>query len=263
MNEKLLSADPRQIDAALRTQLASASMASQVLLRRCQSEKDAPYLAIIQQSLARAGLILAHAELAWKLEDEDELRAVFGAVELVSWFRDRTEQTAPLLELLGITLTFHTNEAVLVTQADDALLESLLFALLSNGAKAMPDGGRLSVTLSKTPRAAVITVGDEGEGLSEEALERLFGDGVPQPDLTPGAGAGLGLRLARAIAELHGGLFMLDTAPGGGVRAVVSLPLRDGRPSRLKAPDGGLALRDRALAALADVLPAEAFLMKK
>lgn len=262
MDEKLLSADPRQIDASLRAQLADVSMASQVLLRKCTSEKDEAYLAIIHRAAMRANLILEHVELTRRLEDEDELRAAFGAEELVSWCRDRVEHTAPLLENLGITLSFHAKETALVTQADSALLEHLLFALLSNGAKAMPDGGHLSVTLSKTNRAAVLTVGDDGEGLSESAMNRLFGEGDPDPDLTPGAGAGLGLRLAHTIAEVHGGLLILDTAPGGGTRAAVSLPLREGRPSRLQSAEPPIALRDRALVALSDVLSAEVYTFK-
>lgn len=260
MEEKLLSVDPRQIDAALRAQLADVSMASQVLLRKCTSEKDGAHLAMIHRAAMRANLILEHVELARKLEDEDELRAVFGAEDLVSWCADRVEHTAPLLESMGITLSFHTRETALVTQADGMLLEHLLFALLSNGAKAMPAGGQLTVTLSKTNRTAVLTVGDEGGGLSEDAMNRLFGRGDPDPDLTPGAGAGLGLRLARTIAEVHGGLLILDTAPGGGTRAAVSIPLREGRPSRLQSANPPLALRDRALVALSDVLPAEVYL---
>lgn len=262
MDEKLLSVDPRQIGAALRTQLADVSMASQVLLKKCTSEKDAAYLAIIQRAAMRATLIAERLELVCRLEDEDELRAVFGAEDLVSWCRDRVEHTAPLLEKAGITLSFRTEETTLVTQADSGLLEHLLFALLSNGAKALPDGGQLTVSLSGTGRAAVLTVGDNGDGMSESAMNRLFGEGDPDPDLTPGAGAGLGLLLARAIAEAHGGLLIVDTAPGGGTRATVSLPLRDGRPTRLQSANPPSSIRDRALVALSDALPAEAYTIK-
>ena len=260
MNDNLLSADPRQWDAAIRNQLASISMASQVLLKRCASEQDASLLLSIHQASMRIALVMEHTGLAAKLEDEDELRAVFGALDLVSWCRERVETAAPLLEMMGVTLTFRCEEASMVTQADGGQLEHLLFALLSNGAKAMPKGGSLTVTLSRTSRAAVLTVGDEGEGVGEEALERLFGQTPPTPDLTPGAGAGLGLKLSRAIAEVHGGLLMVDTAPGGGTRAVVSLPLRSGRPSRLQSTPHSGSLRDRALVGLSDVLPPEAFL---
>ena len=263
MNDNLLSADPRQVGAAIRSQLAAVSLASQVLMKRCEREKDTPYLAAIHQAAMRAALIVEHAELAAKLEDEDELRAVFGAQELVDWCGKRVEETAPLLEPLGVTLSFRTQESALVTQVDGDLLEHLLFALLSNGAKAMPEGGHLTVTLSKTPRAAVLTVGDEGEGLSERAMDRLFGEAPLDPDLTPGAGAGLGLRLARTIAEIHGGLLIMDTAPGGGTRAVVSLPLREGRSPRLQSSAPDLPLRDRALRGLADILPAEAFISRE
>lgn len=106
-------------------------------------------------------------------------------------------------------------------------------------------------------------MGDEGCGLSGQALARLSTDKPLPPDLTPGAGAGFGLRLARTIAEIHGGLMILESAPGAGTRVAVSLPLREGYRPRLESPRTALEGFDRALVALSDVLPAEAFLPKQ
>ncbi len=260
MNDNLLSVPHEQADAAVRAQLAAASLAAQVLQRRCTDPEDAEYLARIRLAAARGTQIIDRAALARRLADEDELRVVFGAVDLAACCREVCEAAEPLLLHSGVTLTFRTEEAALTTQADRELVEQLLFALLSGGAQAMPGGGALTLTLTKTPRSAVITVGDEGAGLSGEALERLFGGDAPTPDLTPGAGDGLGLPLARAIAESHGGLLVLDTAPGGGVRAAAALPLRDGRPPRLRDPGLPASLRERAVTALADALPTSVFL---
>ena len=86
---------------------------------------------------------------------------------------------------------------------------------------------------------------------------RILGD--DGPNLLPGAGAGFGLRLARTIAELHGGLMILENDPGHGVRAAVCLPIREERRMRLESPRPVEHGFDRGLVALADVLPLEAF----
>ena len=260
MNREPLSADPRQVDSALRTQLNDISAACQLLQRRAQ-ERDQEYLAVIYRGTLRAMRILEQRELARRLEDEDELRVEFADLELVDWCRKIAGHAGELLADLGISVSFQTELAQLSTLGDEMLLEQLLYALLSNAAKAMAGGGRLSVTLGRRGDNAVLTVGDEGQGMSEESLARLFqgGDG---PDLSPGAGAGFGLRLARTIAELHGGLMILENDPGQGVRAAVCLPVREGHRARLESPRAAEHGFDRGLVALADVLPLEAFSLR-
>ena len=254
MEKTILSADPRQVNAAMRTYLAEISMASQVLQRRLEEGRELEYLAVINRASARAAHLLDQLELARRLGDEDELRVNSATVDLVSWGREVTGPMAELLRTVGVELVFSTDLHTLITLADTALLEHMLLELVSNAVKAMPGGGTLRVTLQNTGKAAVLSVSDEGSGLSEEALERFFGENR-EPDLAPGAGAGLGLRLARAAAEAHGGLMMLDTAPGRGVRVAVSLPLREGRRERLRSPEVSLNARDRALRGLSEVLP--------
>lgn len=260
LNELLRGAGEEQISAAFRGPLAEASMAAQVLARRCTDGKDRMYLGVICRSVARALCVLEQVELTARLTDEDELRAVFSTEDLAELCRRVTDTAADLLGPMGITVEFSPETEPLTTQVDEGQMERLLYELIANGAKAMPEGGRLSVRLSRTERAAVITVGDEGQGMSPEAMERLFGTGVPAPDLSPAAGAGLGLPLARAIAEVHGGMLVMETAPESGVKAAVALPLREERHNRLKSPPPEEYRRDRALVALSDVLPIRAFL---
>ena len=263
MNREPLSADARQMDGALRQQLNDVSAACQMLQRRCESERDMEYLEVIHRAVLRSVRILQNRELARRLEDEDELRAVYGTVELVDWCRTLTGEAAELLETMELTLAFRTELTALITLADEELLSQMVLELLSNAAKHTPAGGRLSVSLLKRVDSAVITVGDEGDGLGEEALARLYSGQAESLDLTPEAGAGLGLRLARTFAEIHGGLMMVDTAPGGGVRVAVSIPLREEHRERMKSPSDLSGGYERALVALSDVLPARAFRMGK
>ena len=260
MNELLSAAGVEQISAAFRGPLAEASMAAQMMAKRCENEKDRIYLGSICRAVARAVCVLEQVELTRKLTDEDELRAVFSTEDLADLCRQAADTAAALLEPVGITVEFTAEQDPLTTQVDEGQIERLLYELIANGAKAMPEGGRLTVRLSRTERAAVISVGDEGHGMSPEAMERLFGGGAGEPDLSPEAGAGLGLPLARTIAEVHGGMLMVETAPEAGVRAAVALPLREERHSRLKSPAPRENRRERALTVLSGVLPPEAFL---
>ena len=263
MNREPLSADLRQQDGALRTQLNDMSAACQMLRRRCQSERDMEYVDIIHRAILRSVRVLQNRELARRLEDEDELRAVYGTVELVDCCRMLTEDAAELLETMDIVLSFRTELTALTTLADEELLGHLVLELLSNAAKHTKAGGRLQVSLFRKGDSAVITVGDEGAGLRDETLAGLAGAGSFAPDLTAEAGAGMGLRLARTIAEIHGGLMIVDTAPGGGTRVAVSIPLREGYRDRLKSPVDLTGGYDRALVALSDVLPNEALRLKR
>lgn len=217
------------------------------------------YLEVIHRAVLRSARILGNRELARRLEDEDELRAVFATMELVGWCRELTERAAELLKLLDITLSFRSELTALTTLGDQRLLEHMVLELLSNAAKHTQAGGRLSLSLIRREKTAVLTVGGEGEGLREETLARLLGGEESSPDLTARAGAGLGLRLARTIVEIHGGLMILETAPGAGARVAVSLPLREGHRTRLQSPSEPAGGYDRVLVALSDVLPAEAF----
>ena len=120
----------------------------------------------------------------------------------------------------GVTLRLETGEASPI-RADPRKVTQVLVNLLQNALDATPAHGQ--VTLRVQPRiggGAVFEVDDTGPGLAEEMRGRLFLAGA-----TPkAAGNGLGLRLARAIAEQHGGSLRLEDRPGGGCRAVLELP---------------------------------------
>ncbi len=254
-NKEPLARDPYQYAAAVRTQLSDISGASQ-MLKRNATEQEKQYLAIINRAVIRTAQTVYEEELARRLEDDYNLQANYAAVDLADWFRRTTERAAELLAEAGIRLQCSCKDSVILTLADRELLDEMLYALLSNAARAAK--GRVLVYLARREENAVLTVGDEGAGMDEAALERLLGtDAVP--DLTPGAGAGIGLRLCRAIAELHGGILMLETGPDTGTRAAVTLKIREDQCLHpLESPNLGENI-DRALFALSGVLPLQCF----
>ena len=88
-------------------------------------------------------------------------------------------------------------------------------------------GGSAHVSLIEAEGEAILRVDDNGPGIPADQIEAIlepFTRGETSRNRTTG-GAGLGLTLARAIAEQHGGSLKLANHPGGGLRAEVRIPV--------------------------------------
>lgn len=105
-----------------------------------------------------------------------------------------------------------------VVKADPSQLEQLLINLIKNGLEASPANGVVHIGWSVDANGTTIDIEDEGEGLSD--TENLF---VPFFTTKPG-GNGIGLVLARQIAEAHGGQLELGNREPNGCRARLRLP---------------------------------------
>ncbi len=108
---------------------------------------------------------------------------------------------------------------------DARLLEQVALNLLSNAQRHTPPGTRVVVSGQITDREVRLTVRDNGPGIPVEELERVFGRFYRLD--TPAGGSGLGLAVARAIVELHGGRVWAESQEEGGAVFLVALP-RDG-----------------------------------
>lgn len=106
-------------------------------------------------------------------------------------------------------------------RADARKVKQVLANLLQNALDASPAGGRVVLVVRPGPGGGVVfLVDDEGPGLAADVRGRLFTPGAT----TKAAGSGLGLVVARSIAEQHGGALTLEERPEGGVRATLTLP---------------------------------------
>ena len=124
----------------------------------------------------------------------------------------------------GVSLSSSTGAEVSYC-GDEALLRRMLLNLLHNAIEHTPSGGRVSVTLKQTDDAVELAVEDTGVGVAAEERERIFDRFVRIDPSRTRAGAGLGLPIARTIAQAHGGTLVLAARESlGGSSFVVRLP---------------------------------------
>ena len=128
----------------------------------------------------------------------------------------------------GITLT-EEHEPDLVMTGDEDLVQRMAGNLVENAIKHAPRGGQVFVRSSAADGERRIDVRDNGSGIPAELHERIFErffrvDGASEANVAEGSGAGLGLPIARWIAEAHGGRLWLEKSDREGSVFVATLP---------------------------------------
>jgi signal transduction histidine kinase len=115
----------------------------------------------------------------------------------------------------------------LMVEADPGMLDQVLRNLLDNAAKYSPPGSLITVVGWAAEGEALVQVIDEGTGLAEEDLERIFERfyRVDNEITQRTRGTGLGLALCQEIVHAHGGFIWAESVPGEGSTFTFSLPL--------------------------------------
>jgi PAS domain S-box-containing protein len=159
--------------------------------------------------------------------------------ELSEIIRRAIESSRPLIELRRHVLEVSLPEAHLPVYADPVRLAQVFLNLLNNAAKYTPPGGRIEVvvtpeTVRGRVQSALVQVKDTGRGIASEMLHKIFDlftqveRGIDRSE----DGLGIGLTLARRLAEIHGGSIMCSSpGPGQGSVFEVRLPLSEEVPS--------------------------------
>jgi heavy metal sensor kinase len=132
-------------------------------------------------------------------------------------------------------------------RGDQALLRRMLINLLDNAIKYTPSGGRVRVAASRLRDQYHLTVADNGPGIPVEARQRLFErffrvQRARVAEGSDGGGAGLGLAIARWIAEKHGGRLELARSDESGSEFEITLPRQSSVISEQSSVRGTIVL---------------------
>ncbi|WP_163991230.1 HAMP domain-containing sensor histidine kinase [Pyxidicoccus caerfyrddinensis] len=161
----------------------------------------------------------------------DSTRIEAGKLELRPEVRDARELAREVVELYrsgdsGHVLQLSLSETSVLVRVDPARLEQVVHNLVSNALKYSPAGSRVDVAVRRVEEEAVLSVTDQGIGISEDEKRLLFAPFQRAGNARQRApGVGLGLSVARRIVEAHGGRIEVESQPGTGSVFKVCLPL--------------------------------------
>ncbi len=110
---------------------------------------------------------------------------------------------------------------------DSLLIEQVVVNLLDNAFKYTPLGQPIDVSVRQEKGHLVVEVTDQGPGLPEEDLGRLFEKFYRGPQNGRTTGAGLGLSICKGFVEIHGGTITAENRPGGGALFRFTIPLAE------------------------------------
>ncbi len=205
------------VNHEIRTPLSLIGGFARQVLREPSLTKRAQHkLDIIVEEVARLeGLLLDLNDLSrpqnynWHPVEISEVAA--HVVELM----------APELAKNQLRLSQQTAPGLPQVVGDKNRLSQVLINLIQNSAHASPPGSEISLEAGPSPLGGVvIKVRDHGSGIAPEDMEKIFNPFFT----TKKRGTGLGLPLARRIVAEHGGRLKLDSTPGQGATATITLP---------------------------------------
>jgi signal transduction histidine kinase len=137
------------------------------------------------------------------------------------------DRVKPLAERKNIALNLHPTAEVTL-QGDRELLEYAVYNLLTNAIKYSPPDTRVELSAAAAPGRLAIAVRDQGMGMSQAELKKLFTRfyRTARAEQSGEVGTGIGLSIVQQIVQLHGGRIDVTSTPGAGSCFTLSLPAR-------------------------------------
>jgi signal transduction histidine kinase len=169
--------------------------------------------------------------------EADELRQNFTSLSSQTIIETALKQVKA--QAAGRKIKLESQIQNLPLSGDHDSLVQLLVILLDNAIKYSSAGSSVTITAKGKDRHAVIQISDHGQGIERQALEHVF-DRFYRADnsrnkVAGAEGFGLGLSIAKMIADVHNAAITLSSQPGKGTTATVTLPLAT--PDLPEAPD--------------------------
>jgi signal transduction histidine kinase len=161
-----------------------------------------------------------------KLEVGRALPIEAEPVDVADLIRQALLLLEPLVTARRLTLHAEGLTAPLLALCDGDRIQQVLSNLVGNAIKFTREGGDIRVALGRMAHEVVVSVNDTGTGIADDQLPHIF---TPywQADALTKRGAGLGLSIAKAIVDAHGGRIWVESAAGEGSTFSFTLPASD------------------------------------
>jgi signal transduction histidine kinase len=213
----------------LRSPMAAVIGAARTLQdrwRELSPEQRASFLALISDETSRLATLIGDVLDTSRIE-AGTFTYSFSDVDLAELVREAVSTVGLGQDEVGVVA--RTPDSVPRVRGDRERLKQILLNLIENAVKYSPAGGQVDVNAWSDDGRVLVAVEDRGPGIPREQQGLIFekfgranvGGGKP--------GSGLGLFIARSIAEAHGGTLSVRSAPGHGATFTLELPLGAGR----------------------------------
>lgn len=156
-----------------------------------------------------------------------QLHLLVSRGNLISFIEDACENIRPMAEHQQVTLSLEKPKTEGAAWFDADKIDKIIYNLLSNAIKYNKVGGKIKVSLCLSKDQAVITIKDNGIGMSKEKMKHLytrFFDGDYRKQNQPGTG--IGLSLTHDLVKLHHGNIQCESQEGEGTTFTITLPIR-------------------------------------
>lgn len=185
-------------------------------------EKEEKYLKTISTESKRLSRMITDLLMIERIR-ADEARPDLSLVDLAETARQVLLSFEKQIEEKRLSVSFSDEpDRVKVLIAPDALYR-VIYNLIDNAVKFSREGGVLSVSLMSDKEFGVFSVRNEGEGISEEALTRVFDRFYSTKEGNP-MGSGIGLFASKAIVEKYSGRIEIASEYGRSCTVIVALP---------------------------------------
>ena len=194
-------------------------------IETAKKEELIEYLTMIQKSILNAHELLEDL-LEWA---KIQFHAVDFNVTLVTDLRGQVKhclnKLIPIAESKLITISENLEDGVKI-RLDKFMLDAILRNLVTNAVKFTNKGGEIKVSAKRKGKAFLFAVEDNGVGIPEENLSKLFSDetGFTSYGTLGEKGTGMGLGLCRNFVEKHGGKIWVDSKVGKGSTFYFTIP---------------------------------------
>lgn len=224
--QKRFTAD---VSHELRTPLTALRMESEVALMNDKPRSDELRKTITSnlEEVTKLETLVNNLLRLSQLET-DELRQHFTGLSSQTVMEEALKQIQPLADERGVKVDSKLRDLPLY--GDPGSLVQLLVIILDNAVKYSPKGSAVKVRVKRQDSATVLTIEDHGKGIDPVSLQHVF-DRFYRADESrtkdeSADGYGLGLSIAKLIADLHGGAISLSSRVGQGTTATIRLPQR-------------------------------------
>lgn len=214
LSEKMRREFSANVSHELKTPLTSILGYTEIIGNGLAEESDIPKFADRIHKEAARLLTLIEDIIKLSQLDEDELRAEFVPVELSELCQSVLQELSQKAEKAGVTLHFSGSEQT-VSGFEPSLYE-MIYNLCDNAIAYNKPGGRVNVSLEKTPENKIrLTVRDTGIGIAEEHLGRVFERfyRVDKSHSKETGGTGLGLSIVKHAALMHDAELSIESTP--------------------------------------------------